>query len=520
MPDADLPRTTATTTRAPAFPDRRAFVLTSLGYALLNAWSQVFFSDRFAAAAQEAGSSILTVHAVGSALAALTALAVVLLAVRDAPARGRRVGPWVAALLIAVATVGTVLAGRGACGLGPGLVMPLNALACAASVLFSLAWLGRVATLGVKGALACFGAAAVVGSVLYFAAMAAPLAVSDALLAAFPLLSAALLRAASEQPAPRGGFPQARFDAASVGGTSGAPVASAGDNPETPGTPGAAPIPWQAFVPLVVIVGLANYANGTFLNLALAGAAPGATSLAGLAADSVTHMLTVLAAVGLAALGTGARTRMAFCLSILCVLAASLLTFVWEQAPIQPLDKLVHVGVELMGFLAVAALVALVQSGRAPATLLFSVYLLCQFCGTFVGQISSTVLADNRPLTALLLMAVLVVMLLLAFLSHDVIARPAGTVGPAAGSDRDALPETPTAPTDPLRALADEHGLSPRELDVARLWVAGHNSAFIEETLGISKYTVRTHLKNIYAKTGTANKEELIRLAEDSRARG
>lgn len=55
---------------------------------------------------------------------------------------------------------------------------------------------------------------------------------------------------------------------------------------------------------------------------------------------------------------------------------------------------------------------------------------------------------------------------------------------------------------------------------MARLWVAGHNSAFIEETLGISKYTVRTHLKNIYAKTGTANKEELIRLAEDSRARG
>ena len=42
----------------------------------------------------------------------------------------------------------------------------------------------------------------------------------------------------------------------------------------------------------------------------------------------------------------------------------------------------------------------------------------------------------------------------------------------------------------------------------------GHTGAYIEKQLFISKNTVKTHLNHIYAKTKTANREELLELLE------
>ena len=63
-------------------------------------------------------------------------------------------------------------------------------------------------------------------------------------------------------------------------------------------------------------------------------------------------------------------------------------------------------------------------------------------------------------------------------------------------------------------ATAERFGLTPRETEVMQVWLAGHNSAYIEETLHISRNTVKAHLNHIYAKTGTAGREELLALVE------
>ncbi len=79
--------------------------------------------------------------------------------------------------------------------------------------------------------------------------------------------------------------------------------------------------------------------------------------------------------------------------------------------------------------------------------------------------------------------------------------------------------ETPTQT--PLEqqalALAERCGLTPRETEVLQVWLAGHNAAYIEKTLHISRSTVKAHLNHIYQKTGASGREELLAMLEDKR---
>jgi len=54
------------------------------------------------------------------------------------------------------------------------------------------------------------------------------------------------------------------------------------------------------------------------------------------------------------------------------------------------------------------------------------------------------------------------------------------------------------------------HQLSPREQDVLRLLVQGHNTISLASRLGISPHTVRDHLKNVFRKTSTRSRSELL----------
>ena len=51
--------------------------------------------------------------------------------------------------------------------------------------------------------------------------------------------------------------------------------------------------------------------------------------------------------------------------------------------------------------------------------------------------------------------------------------------------------------------------LSPREKEDCGVLAYGNTDQEISEILGISLYTVRTHLRNIYAKTGFKNRTSL-----------
>ncbi len=55
-------------------------------------------------------------------------------------------------------------------------------------------------------------------------------------------------------------------------------------------------------------------------------------------------------------------------------------------------------------------------------------------------------------------------------------------------------------------------GLTPREAQVCLLLVAGHADERIAAALGISYWTVRTHLRKVFIKVGVANRVELTRV--------
>ena len=61
-------------------------------------------------------------------------------------------------------------------------------------------------------------------------------------------------------------------------------------------------------------------------------------------------------------------------------------------------------------------------------------------------------------------------------------------------------------------ARANRYGLTPAERRVAALIAAAHAPREIAVRLGISFYTVRAHLRSIYAKTGVNRQTALARL--------
>jgi len=67
--------------------------------------------------------------------------------------------------------------------------------------------------------------------------------------------------------------------------------------------------------------------------------------------------------------------------------------------------------------------------------------------------------------------------------------------------------------------LARSAGISPREAEIARLLAAGKTNREIGETLCISNNTVKTHVKNIYAKLGVRNRVQLFSVCREEAPR-
>ena len=65
-------------------------------------------------------------------------------------------------------------------------------------------------------------------------------------------------------------------------------------------------------------------------------------------------------------------------------------------------------------------------------------------------------------------------------------------------------------------AIADRYLLSRRETEVMFLLAKGHNAAFIQDQLCISKSTAKTHINHIYRKLGVHSRQELIDVIEQN----
>lgn len=84
-------------------------------------------------------------------------------------------------------------------------------------------------------------------------------------------------------------------------------------------------------------------------------------------------------------------------------------------------------------------------------------------------------------------------------------------------SDRNNASQNDARQTDPLDAFVATYDISRRERDVLELWLAGRGLKYIENTLFISESTVKSHLRSIYRKCDTHNRDEIISLFERSR---
>jgi LuxR family maltose regulon positive regulatory protein len=63
----------------------------------------------------------------------------------------------------------------------------------------------------------------------------------------------------------------------------------------------------------------------------------------------------------------------------------------------------------------------------------------------------------------------------------------------------------------PLATARQAQGLSPRELEIARLLVQGLSNKLIGRELALSEGTVKFHLRNLYAKLGAHNRDDVAR---------
>lgn len=81
-------------------------------------------------------------------------------------------------------------------------------------------------------------------------------------------------------------------------------------------------------------------------------------------------------------------------------------------------------------------------------------------------------------------------------------------------------PLQPPAPSDDARIeracqhIADVHGLTPRETELLALLGRGRNNQYIQEGLTLTRNTVKTYIKRIYAKLDVHSQQELIDLVE------
>jgi len=56
-------------------------------------------------------------------------------------------------------------------------------------------------------------------------------------------------------------------------------------------------------------------------------------------------------------------------------------------------------------------------------------------------------------------------------------------------------------------------GLTARELDVLRLMAAGHTDKEIAQQLAVTEATVKSHIRTVFNKMGTANRAQAVALA-------
>lgn len=82
-------------------------------------------------------------------------------------------------------------------------------------------------------------------------------------------------------------------------------------------------------------------------------------------------------------------------------------------------------------------------------------------------------------------------------------------------SAEEANTKRPPSKQEVVSLMTDRFGLTPREAEILGYLLEGRSAPYIREELVISKSTVDTHVRHIYAKVGVASKQDLISLSQE-----
>ena len=160
------------------------------------------------------------------------------------------------------------------------------------------------------------------------------------------------------------------------------------------------------------------------------------------------------------------------------------------------------VGAELVKYLVWFLLIDSFFKDGLSALLCLALMRFAQWGGSCLGQIMTDVLPTSESVAIAILLSLMAALLV-------IMGSPLSLKSPAV-VEEDAVDALALR----VKRVAVQCGLSPREQEVLAIWATGHTGAYIEKQLFISKNTVKTHLNHIYAKTKTANREELLELLE------
>lgn len=448
----------------------RAAVLDSVGLACYIAWSFVFWNGSLLFGSVSGAAPMGDLLAVQGAFTALTALLLVLSVRKAAPLRTRRLLLGAFALVSSLAVVVAALVGYRE---APMEWMWLGFALSGLGSTLRLGWEERLSVRGVARTALCAGLAYLLGFVLFSIVSLLPSGVALVASALLPFGAyTLLLRGTTQAPA--------------------VPEPSKASLHEL-----LASIPWK----LIVAIALAYFSYGATRMGGVMG---------GLAASGAGHV----AVAGIPALGCLIAIALAFCFYRKNALLAFYLAFplmgiaAIVPASMDPLGGtttfcIALVGAELVKYLVWFLLIDSIIKDGLSALLCLALMRFAQWGGSCLGQLAADALPTQEAVTIAVLVSLVVALLVII---GAPVAAKAATDGNAAGE---------TSELEARVALAAARfRLSPREQEVLAIWATGHTGAYIEKQLFISKNTVKTHLNHIYAKTKTANREELLELLE------
>lgn len=148
-----------------------------------------------------------------------------------------------------------------------------------------------------------------------------------------------------------------------------------------------------------------------------------------------------------------------------------------------------------------------------PTPLVFGVGWACYTAPFTLGSVAAS-FAPMGTLDAPTALALMFVLLIVAAFCLELRDQDTKWIFAELSGERASAPVDFASLDDRCRVVGEEHGLTPRELEVMQLLVKGRTKAYIAETLYLTENTVKGHARHIYTKLDVHSKQELLDLVE------